>query len=153
MRKVKRSIFLLAFLQLTFLLIAEEKFVILLKVTSSKITVSESSGGKGKGRRGGAGSSAKSTTLSILSNAKITAAQKERRTGEFRVGVALSGGLRNPIFKDLGNGIAARIITDSKGKVIELNVVSDKTDINQSNSDSKGGSVIAVKPKRPPMKR
>ena len=77
---------------------------------------------------------------------------RERRTFEFRAGAELSGGLRNRIFKEIKEPLSARVVT--KGNVItEVNVITDQTDINQSNTDSSGRKVIAIRPKRPPMKR
>ena len=42
----------------------------------------------------------------------------------------------------------------TKGNVItEVNVITDQTDINQSTRTRAGRKVIAIRPKRPPMKR
>ena len=77
---------------------------------------------------------------------------RERRTFEFRVGAELAGGLRNRVFQNIRQPLSARIVT--KGiRITEVNVITAQTDINQSNTDSTGRTVIAIRPKRPPMKR
>lgn len=154
---------------------AEETFVSIHKVIGNRMSISKSSTGFGRGRRGGTSttaqseqtggrgrgrgrfagrgaSSAQQIVVTVPASAKITSGMRERRTFEFRAGAELSGGLRNRIFKDIKEPLSARIVT--KGNVItEVNVITDQTDINQSNTDSSGRKVIAIRPKRPPMKR
>ncbi|MEM1070288.1 MAG: hypothetical protein AAGI63_15395 [Planctomycetota bacterium] len=99
------------------------------------------------------GSSANSAiTVTIPSTAKITSAMRERRTFEFRVLNELPGGLRHNVFKSMRQPLKARIVTKDN-VIMELNVITGETDINQSGNRASGESVIAVRPKRPPMKR
>lgn len=154
---------------------AEETFVSIHKVIGNRMSISKASTGIGRGRRGGSSattqtgqtsgrgrgrgrfagrgaSSAQQIIVTVPASAKITSGMRERRTFEFRAGAELSGGLRNRIFKEIKEPLSARIVT--KGNVIsEVNVITDQTDINQSNTDSSGRKVIAIRPKRPPMKR
>ena len=94
--------------------------------------------------------SAPTTGVVVPSSAKITSAMRERRTFEFRVGVELAGGLRNPLFRDMKEPLKARIVTE-RGRVTQVNVITADSDINQSNADESGRSVIAVRPKQPPL--
>ncbi len=162
---------LVAFASMSLPAIAEETFVTIYKVSGNRITFSQtpSAGrgrgmrgnaagaapGQGRGRRGGFGMSSAAQpaaiTIAIPATTKITAAMRERRTFEFRVGVELAGGLRHPIFTRMQKPLSARIVTQSN-RITELNVISDDTDINQLNTDSSGQAVIAVRPKRPPSK-
>ncbi len=90
--------------------------------------------------------------VTVPATVKITSAMRERRTFEFRVGAELPGGLRNPIFQNMTEPLSARIVTDGD-RITEINVVTSQTDINQSNTDSSGQTVLAIRPKRPPMKK
>ena len=105
--------------------------------------------GRGRGRAAAAASQA--TVLTIPPGVKITSAMRERRTFEFRVGAELAGGLRHRVFREMQAPLSARIVTDGN-RITEINVIIPETDINQSGIDSSGQTVIAVKPKRPPMK-
>lgn len=142
---------------------AEERFGTIQKVQGQTITFVESAGrGRGAMQRGGGqapgknpartGSETKAITLQVPAGAKITAAQRERRTAEFRVGAELPGGLRHPVFQNIDGGLEARVVSDGK-QITEINVITSETDINQSNASSDGQTVIAVRPKRPPSKR
>lgn len=159
---------LVAFASMSLPAIAEETFVTIYKVSGNRITFSQTpsggrgrgmrgnaAAGQGRGRRGGFGMSSApqptAITIAIPAATKITAAMRERRTFEFRVGVELAGGLRHPIFSRMQKPLSARIVTQSN-RITELNVISDDTDINQLNTDSSGQTVIAVRPKRPPSK-
>ncbi len=174
------SLLLFTFPQLT---AAEETFVTIHKVSGNQIFVAKSSGtgrgmrgggnaeaggsagGSPSGRRGGAAASGgrgrgrfgntaqtQLATVTVPRTAKITNALRERRTFEFRVMGEIAGGLRNAIFTRMKEPMQARIV--SKSNVItEINVISGDTDINQSSTTSSGQNVIAVKPKRPPMKK
>ncbi|MEM6471262.1 MAG: hypothetical protein AAF802_17000 [Planctomycetota bacterium] len=104
----------------------------------------------GRGRSGGNVSSQYSV-VTIPADVKITSAMRERRTFEFRVGIELVGGMRNPVFANLRNPIKARIVTNGE-RISQLNVITSSTDINQLNTDEGGRTVIAVRPKRPPSK-
>ena len=84
-------------------------------------------------------------------DAKITTASRERRTFEFRVGVELPGGLRNRIFTQMREPLSARLVSEGS-RIKELNVLTEVSDINQSNVSDSGQTVIAVRPKRPPSK-
>ena len=77
---------------------------------------------------------------------------RERRTFEFRAGAELAGGLRNHIFQNIQQPLSARIVTEGD-RILEINVITSETDINQSNTDAAGQAVIAIRPKRPPVKR
>ncbi|MCR9197680.1 MAG: hypothetical protein NXI04_03455 [Planctomycetaceae bacterium] len=90
--------------------------------------------------------------MNVPSTAKITTAMRERRTFEFRVMGEIAGGLRNPIFTRMKEPMQARIVTRNN-TITEINVITGDTDINQTSTSSSGESIIAVKPKRPPMKR
>lgn len=107
-----------------------------------------------RGRRGGApGIGMRRTTLPVAATVKITSAQRERRTGEFRVGVELSGGLKNRVFREIRDGLPARIVIE-RDRVTQINVMTAETDINQSNTNpATGATVIAIRPKRPPQKK
>lgn len=143
---------------------AEERFGTIQKVQGQSITFVESTSrgrgamqrGEGDGApkkgRGRPSSETKAITLQIPAGAKITTAQRERRTAEFRVGAELSGGLRHQVFKNIDGGLEVRIVSDGK-QITEINVITNETDINQSNASSDGETVIAVRPKRPPSKR
>lgn len=156
---------------------ADETFVTIHKVIGTRMSVSKEDGG-GRGRRGGASTSATSkesagpstvqgrgrftrsgTTstaqqviLTVPSTTKITSATRERRTFEFRAGAELAGGLKNRIFQNIQKPLSARIVTQGN-RITEINVITEDTDINQSNTDQAGQTVIAIRPKRPPMKR
>ena len=110
----------------------------------------------GGGRSGGfrnraVGNKPQTITAIIPADAKITAAMRERRTFEFRVGIELAGGMRHPVFTEMQKPMAARIVTQGN-RITELNVMTDDTDVNQRNTSLSGQTVIAVKPKRPPRK-
>lgn len=155
-----RSILCVAFpLLLSGVSLAEETFVTIQQVRGSQIAVVKDAGGAG--RRGGgaamagrgAGASANQTTvLTVPADAKITTAMRERRTSEFRVGGELAGGLKHRIFTEMKGPLSARIVTEGS-KITEINVITPEIDINQSQTDASGQTVIAVRPKRPPMKK
>ena len=113
----------------------------------------QTAGPRGRGRFAGRGGATQNqpVIVTVPASAKITSAMRERRTFEFRVGAELAGGLRNGIFQNMQAPLSARIVTDGN-RITEVNVVTDQTDINQSNTDAAGQAVIAVRPKRPPMK-
>lgn len=77
---------------------------------------------------------------------------RERRTAEFRVGAELAGGLQNPVFLEMQQPLSTRIVTDGE-RITQLNVITGVSDINQSISDASGQTDIAIRPKRPPMKK
>ena len=104
----------------------------------------------GRGRFGGAAIQQK--TVTVPRNTKFTTAFRERRTFEFQVGAEIPGGLRNKIFRQLDQPLQARVVTRSN-EIVEINVLTSQSDINQSNSDGNGEKVIAIKPKRPPQKK
>lgn len=141
---------------------AAETFVTITQVSGQKIIVTETARGRGarrgRGGRGGfgrGGRGARSTEKAVIvpTTAKITAASRERRTGKFRVGVELSGGFRNKVFRELGNGIQARIVTEGR-RITQINVFTNQPDINQALVDPEDGTkIIAVRPKRPPQKK
>lgn len=105
----------------------------------------------GRGRRGGA-AAAQPTILTVSPSTKITSAMRERRTFEFRVGAELAGGLKHRVFQEMKAPLSARIVSDGN-QITEINVIISETDINQSTTTSSGKAIIAVRPKRPPMKR
>ena len=107
--------------------------------------------GFGRGRRGGAATS-QPTILTVPPATKITSAMRERRTFEFRVGAELAGGLKHRVFEEMKTPLSARIVSDGN-QITEINVIISETDINQSTTTSSGEAIIAVRPKRPPMKR
>lgn len=142
---------------------AEEAFVTILKVSGNQMAVvKDASGGggrrrgggaamAGRGRRGG-GPASQPIAVTVPGDAKITSAMRERRTFEFRVGAELAGGLRHRVFQNMRQPLSARIVIDGN-RITEINVITSTTDINQSNTDASGQTVIAVRPKRPPMKK
>ena len=174
-RQCTLSLVVLAF---TAVVKADEHFVTIQGVTGNRIQVVQNSGpvrgmgqGMGRGRRGGGiegqpaqgigrgrgrfgGRALPQTpkTVVVPALAKITIAMRERRTFEFRVMGEIAGGLRNPIFTDMKQPMEARIVA-TNGIISEINVITGDTDINQTSTTSSGESVLAVKPKRPPMKR
>jgi hypothetical protein len=77
---------------------------------------------------------------------------RERRTFEFRVGAELAGGLKHRVFQEMKAPLSARIVSEGN-QIMEINVIIPETDINQSTATSSGEVIIAVRPKRPPMKR
>jgi hypothetical protein len=89
--------------------------------------------------------------LTIPPTTKITSAMRERRTSEFRVGAELAGGLKHRAFQEMQAPLVARIVTEGN-RITEINVIIPETDINQSSTTASGQAVIAVRPKRPPMK-
>lgn len=115
-------------------------------------------GGQGGGRFAGRGprgraNSSQVVIVTVPTSAKITSAMRERRTFEFRVGAELAGGLKNPLFRNLTEPLSARIVSHGN-RITEVNVITAATDINQTNTDRDSGkTVIAVRPKRPPMKK
>lgn len=141
---------------------ADETFVTIHRVTGNQVAVVKSDAGDGRGMRGGAGAAAargkrggvtaQPSMLTVPADVKITSAMRERRTFEFRVGAELAGGLQHRVFRDMQEPLAARIVTDG-GRITEINVIIPETEINQSGTDSRGQTVIAVRPKRPPMKK
>lgn len=102
------------------------------------------------GRRGGAATT-QPTILTVSPATKITSAMRERRTFEFRVGAELAGGLKHRVFQEMKTPLPARIVSDGN-QVTEINVIISETDINQSTTTASGEAIIAVRPKRPPMK-
>ena len=111
---------------------------------------------RGRGRFAGRGqggtTAAQSAIITVPATAKITSGMRERRTSEFRAGAELAGGLKNRIFQNIQQPLSARIVTEGD-RILEINVITAETDINQSNTDAAGQAVIAIRPKRPPMKR
>lgn len=161
--------FVSAFLFSVGLAQADETFVTIQRINGNQLTVIKSDSGSGRGVRGGAaagkavgpmrpgfgsgrpGAATQPTVITVPADAKITSAMRERRTFEFRVGAELAGGLKHRVFREMQEPLAARIVTDGN-RVTEINVIIPETDINQSGTDSSGQTVIAVRPKRPPMK-
>lgn len=150
---------------------ADETFVTIQRVSGNQIAFVPDAGGAGRGMRGGGGGAAMApgqqgfgkgrraggaavqpTIVTVPAAAKITSAMRERRTSEFRVGVELAGGLKHRVFQEMQAPLAARIVTE-ENRVTEINVIIPETDINQSGADAQGRTVVAVRPKRPPMKR
>lgn len=142
--------------------VAEEAFVTIQQVRGNQIAVVKDAGGRGRrggggapvagrGRRGGAAAS-QVVTLNVPSDVKITTAMRERRTFEFRVGGELAGGLKHRIFTEMKEPLPARIVTEGS-RITEINVITPQIDINQSQTTSSGQTVIAVRPKRPPIKK
>ncbi len=149
---------------------AEETFVTIHKVNGNQMLMTKdasSGGGRGRGMRGGGlnaagrgrgpgfrggATTANAITVTVPASAKITSAMRERRTFEFRVLAELPGGLRHRAFRNMEKPLQARIVTKNNA-IIEVNVITGETDINQSGSGADGQTVIAVRPKQPPMKR
>lgn len=154
-------------LALPSLLRADETFVTIQRVSGNQLAVVADPGGggmrgggaaaapaqRGGGRRRrGADAAAQPAILTIPADVKITSAMRERRTFEFRVGAELAGGLQHPVFLEMQSPLPARIVTEGN-RITEINVIIPETDINQSSTTASGEAVIAVRPKRPPMKR
>jgi hypothetical protein len=147
-----------------------ETFVTIQQVRGNQIAVVPDAGGGGRGMRGGAdgataqgqqgigrgrrggAASVQPTIVSVPEDVKITSAMRERRTFEFRVGAELAGGLQHPVLLEMQSPLPARIVTEGN-RITEINVIMPETDINQSGTTASGEAVIAVRPKRPPMKR
>lgn len=155
-----RSILCIALLLLPGVTWAEETFVTIQQVRGNQIAVVKDAGG-GPGRRGagvakagrGAGAAANQTTvLTVPADAKVTTAMRERRTFEFRVGGELAGGLKHGIFREMKGPLPARIVMEGN-RITEINVITPQIDINQSQTDASGQTVIAVRPKHPPIKK
>jgi hypothetical protein len=169
------GIFVIAILLLTFpeMASAEETFVTIQKVNGNQMLVVRDEvggeGGRGKGsmgaangkgngpmrgpgQRDGAAAASNALTVTVPATAKITSAMRERRTFEFRVLGEIPGGLRSEVFQRMKVPLKARIVTEDN-RITEINVISGDTDINQSSISSSGQPIIAVKPKRPPMKK
>jgi hypothetical protein len=149
------AVFLLA---LPTLLHADETFVKIQRVSGNQVAVVSDAatvaGGamRGGGRRRGGTATTQPTFLTVSPAAKITSAMRERRTFEFRVGAELAGGLKHRVFQEMKAPLPARIVSDGN-QITEINVIMSETDINQSTTTSNGEAIIAVRPKRPPMKR
>jgi hypothetical protein len=150
--------------------VAQETFVNIQQIRGNQIAVVPDSGGGGSGMRGGAGgataqgqqgfgrgrrggaTSVQPTIMTVPKGVKITSAMRERRTFEFRVGAELAGGLQHSVFQEMQAPLPARIVSEGN-RITEINVIIPETDINQSSTTASGEAVIAVRPKRPPMKR
>lgn len=133
---------LLVFIATSGLARAEELLATLKKVEGGKVTFSkQTDGGMGKGKGRGMQAGGQTATLGVVADLQVTSASISRRTQAFQKGADLGGGLANPVFKNLGDGLKARIITDGT-RITAINVV-----MPESNSE-----VIAVRPKRPPSK-
>jgi hypothetical protein len=137
---------------------ADESFVKIQRVSGNQIAVvpdaANDAGGamRGGGRRRGGAAATQPTTLTVSPATKITSAMRERRTFEFRVGAELAGGLKHRVFQEMKAPLSARIVSEGN-QITEINVIIPETDINQSTATSSGETIIAVRPKRPPMKR
>jgi hypothetical protein len=155
MRFRTSAVFLLA---LPTLLHADETFVKIQRVSENQVAVvpdaANDGGGaiRGGGRRRGGAATTQPTILTVSPTTKITSAMRERRTFEFRVGAELAGGLKHRVFQEMKTPLPARIVSEGN-RITEINVVISETDINQSTTTSSGETIIAVRPKRPPMKR
>lgn len=149
---------------------ADETFVTIQRVSGNQIAFVPDAGEAGRGRRGGEGGAAapgqpgfgkgrrggvatvQPTIVTVPAAAKITSAMRERRTFELRVGAELAGGLKHRAFQEMQTPLSARIVTEGNC-ITEINVIIPETDINQSSTTASGEVVIAVRPKRPPMKK
>jgi len=154
-----RSILCIALLLLPGASWAEETFMTIQQVRGNQIEVVKNAGGparRGGGaamaRRGAGAAANQSTVLTVPADAKITTAMRERRTSAFRVGGELAGGLHHGIFREMKGPLSARIVTEGN-RITEINVITPQIDINQSQTDASGQTVIAVRPKRPPVKK
>jgi hypothetical protein len=145
-----RSILCITLLLLPGVSWAEETFMTIQQVRGNQIAVVKDAGGAG--RRGGGTAANQPTVLTVPADAKITTAMRERRTFEFRVGGELAGGLQHVIFREMKGPLSARIVTEGD-RITEINVITPQIDINQSQTDASGETVIAIRPKRPPMKK
>ena len=149
------AVFLLA---LPTMLHADETFVKIQRVSGNQVAVvpdaANDGGGamRGNARRRGGAAATQTTILRIAPDTKITSAMRERRTFEFRAGAELAGGLKHRVFQEMKAPLSARIVSDGN-QITEINVFISDTDINQSTTTASGEAVIAVRPKRPPMKR
>lgn len=148
---------------------ADEIFVTIQQVSGDQIMIVPDTGGTGRGMRGdnpstppgqqgsgrgrrGGRVAVQPTIVTVPATARITSAMRERRTFEFRVGAELAGGLNHRVFQEMTAPLAARIVSDGN-QITEINVIIPETDINQSATAASGQTIIAVRPKRPPMKR
>lgn len=155
MRYLTSAVFLLA---LPTLLNADELFVKIQRVNGNQIAVVPDAASdasvamRGGGRRRGGAVTSQPTILTVSPATKITSAMRERRTFEFRAGAELAGGLKHRVFQEMKAPLSARIVSEGN-QITEINVIIPETDINQSTATSSGETIIAVRPKRPPMKR
>lgn len=148
---------------------ADETFVSIQKVSGNQIAFVPDTGGAGRGMLGGRAAAApgqqglgrgrrggeaavQPTIVIVPAGVKITSSMRERRTQEFRAGAELAGGLKHRVFQEMQAPLSARIVTEGN-RITEINVIIPETDINQSNTTASGEAVIAVRPKRPPMKK
>lgn len=148
---------------------ADETFVTIQRVSGNQIAFRPDTGGAGRGMRGGsaattpgqqsfgkgrrgAGAAEQPTIVTLPAGTKITSAMRERRTFEFRVGAELAGGLKHRVFQEMKAPLSARIVS-AGNQITEINVIISESDINQSTTTATGEAIIAVRPKRPPMKR
>lgn len=156
MKTLPTVVFALTVIPFTTLLAADnEVFVTIQQVSGDwMVIVADSATGRGMAGRGPRSrrSASPPVVVTVPKDAKITSAMRERRTFEFRVGAELAGGLRHRVLQNMQAPLPARIVMQGD-RIVEINVIIPETDINQTNTDSSGQTVIAVRPKRPPMKR
>ena len=132
--------------------LAEETFVTIHQVHGNQLAIVPARGGGMSQKGKGGGTNLPSVVIIVPSDAKITSAMREKRTFEFRVGAELAGGLRHHIFQNFQQPLSARIVT-AGNRIVEINVLTPEIDINQTHTDASGQTVIAVRPKRPPLKK
>lgn len=106
---------------------------------------SGSGGGRGRGRGKRSGDHGDSRSMPVAEDILVTTGRLAKRTQEFQPGQELGAGLSNRMFDGLRDGetLKARVVIKS-GRAVELNVIVDDVPMEDA---------IAVKPKRPPMKK
>jgi hypothetical protein len=99
--------------------LAEEIRAVITKVDGDKVTFAES---KGKGEKG------PEKTLPVDASVKVVKAKFNRDTKKLEAGDPLEGGLKNELFKEIGErGRFGTIVTDAENKkIVEIRVFAGK---------------------------
>jgi hypothetical protein len=103
--------------------VADEFMAVITKVQDGKVTFSKFK--KGEGKKGEKGPE---MTLPAAADVKVVTSKFNKDTGKAEAGEALSGGLKNERFSNLGEkGAFAQIVTDADNKKItEIRVFGGK---------------------------
>lgn len=94
---------------------ADEFGALVTKVQDGKVTFQKFQ----KGAKKGEGTKGESTTLPTAPDVKVLSAKFNRESKKVEAGDALSDGLKNERFQNIGeNGVFTHIVTDADGKTI-----------------------------------
>ncbi len=101
------------------LALADEFGASIMKVSDGKVTFAKREKGKKLGDE---------MTLPVADNVKVVTGKFNKEDKKIEAGEELPGGLKNDVFKDIGDkGVPARIVTDADGKKItEIRVITFK---------------------------